>query len=646
MLLALCHLPGFAVAQTADYTTMSLKELMGLEVFTSASLLPTQASRAAGTVYSFKREDFKRFGVRRLEDLLQLVPGIQTNQYRKRHKSIWARGLLDRYNDKLVLLVDGVQVRHFYYGHFSLGDNFPLERIEKVEVILGPASSLYGANAFGGIVSVTTRDFAQQPSFEATVEGGNHSRAKATGLYNSTTVQVFGSLLDQDAPFREERRSFIGGPTLQPLAEDYTTLFIKARPVAGLTLMLDYSESETPFLFIPQTQDAHVQQRMLTLAANYEAGSLDSGKLEASLHYSNDKGREYELEQQSRKLGYRENQNAVLAGASIKGLRRLGDHTLATGASWQQEAAQNMDFVRHFSFREGFLPVPITGSLLSDPKLTNDNYAAFVQDVWTITPALDLTAGARFDSFDQFGSHLNYRSALVYSPSEHRTWKLMYGTAIRVPGPREYLKVLETDFVPPKLEPERLRSLELGYTHHWDQASIAATLYRNKVEDFILEAPTPDGVDEYFVNLADTWTLEGAETLLTVMPGERLKMRLGASYLEVRGSRTNDVPYLANWTASFHADYRLGDRHQLGLSLTYNSDRPETNDYPGDRPGSFVTTNIFASGTLTRQLSYALGIDNLFDDTVYDPAGDFGARFNSERHTRELWLRLEWSLTP
>ena len=201
------------------FSEMSLDELMSLDVFSAASRLPTKHSQAAGTVYSFERKDFARMGVRRVDDLFQFVPGMQLNQYRKRHRSIWSRGLLDRYNDKLILMVDGVQMRHLYYGHFSLGDNFPLEKIEKVEIIQGPASSLYGANAFGGIISITTRKFAdgEDSDVELSAEVGNHERKKVTALASGSKVQIFGSHLTQDAPFREERKSFIGGQTLQPL---------------------------------------------------------------------------------------------------------------------------------------------------------------------------------------------------------------------------------------------------------------------------------------------------------------------------------------------------------------------------------------------------------------------------------------------
>lgn len=93
------------LSDETEYAELSLKELTELDVFSAANLLPTKKAKAPGTVYSFDRQDFDRMGVRRLEDVLAFVPGFQVNQYRKRHRSIWARGLLDLYNDKLVLVL-------------------------------------------------------------------------------------------------------------------------------------------------------------------------------------------------------------------------------------------------------------------------------------------------------------------------------------------------------------------------------------------------------------------------------------------------------------------------------------------------------------------------------------------------------------
>lgn len=631
-------------AANHDFADMSLKALMELEVFTAASLTPTSHNKAPGTVYSFNREDIHRLGIRRLDDLFQLVPGFQVNQYRKRHRSIWSRGILDRYNDKFVLLVDGIQVRHLYYGHFSLGDDFPLEKVEKVEIIQGPASSLYGANAFAGLISITTRKFSDAPAVETSLELADNQRIKATGMYNSPQAQLFVSHLDQDAAFDGQRKSFIGRDSEQELDEEFTNLLLKIRPLSGLTLMLDYERNDTPFLFIPSTQDAYVEERPLTLAALYETGDVEEGRLEAKLHYSRNRAREFEIEQQTRLPGYQESQDATLAGLSLTGFKRLfDDHLFTLGASWQHERADNMDFTRSFRFDLGFLRAPLSGSLLSMPNIRNDDYALFVQDVWDIRPDLSLTLGGRYDAYEVFGDHFNYRAALVYSPSERQVWKLLFGTAIRTPTYREYLKVLEgTDFVPPVPEPERLESLELGYQYQWDRAHLGLTLFHNEIEDYIHESPTPNGADEFFTNSLNPWRMYGAEALLRVRVNPHLNMRFNLAYLDAREDDVGDLPYLATWTGGFNANYNYSGTHHAGLTLVYNSDREDTNDFPDDDSDAFVLVNVNAFGDINQRLSYALGIDNLFDEKVFDPAADFGGQHNTERSEREIWARLEW----
>lgn len=632
-----------AVTSEEDFTLLSLKELVELEVFTSASLLPTQTKKAPGTVYSFQRKDFDHFGVRRLDDLLAFVPGLQLNQYRKRHRSVWARGLLDRYNDKMVLMIDGVRVKHLYYGHFALGDNVPLEMIEKVEVILGPASSLYGANAFGGIISVTTRDFSDQPEVELMAGLADNDRSKGSVLYNTPELQVFASALEQDAPFRGDRKSFIGGDVLQPTDEEFQNLQVKARPLPGLTFNLLYNRSETPFLNIPTTQDAYIDEDFLSVSLSYERGTLAEGRIESKLYYQDDKTREYEVEQITRALGYEEYQDAIMAGASLTWLKTFSEHTLAVGGSWQYEKAERTDFERFFHFRDGFLSPTETGNLLNEPDISNNDWALFIQDVWQLSPELNLTFGGRYDQFDSFGGYFNYRAAAVYTPDDRNTWKLQYGTAIRTPTFREYLKVLEgTSFVPPDVDAEEIKSLELGYQYQWDQANLSLNLFHNELEDYISEVPTPDMEDEYFANIAGTVKMHGAEVLLNLRPVDKVNMRIGLAYLQT-DSETTALPYLASWSSSLKLDYQYHPKHLLGFSLVHNSSREDTNSFADDNADAFVVANLFALGRWNDEWSYHFGIDNVFDEKIYDPAGDFGSQHNNERSEREIWFSLKWN---
>ena len=103
------------------------------------------------------------------------------------------------------------------------------------------------------------------------------------------------------------------------------------------------------------------------------------------------------------------------------------------------------------------------------------------------------------------------------------------------------------------------------------------------------------------------------------------------------------LPYLASWNGSLGLDYQYRTNHSVGMSLFYNSSRSDTNAYPADDPGAFVLTNLFASGRISHALNYRLGIDNLFDKKVYDPAADFGGQYNTEKSEREIWAQLQWS---
>lgn len=643
LLSAVTSLAAAGEARLGQLADMNFEELVEMDVFTAANLLPTQASKAPGTVYSFTTADFRRFGVRRVDDLLQYVPGMQLSQHRKRHQSIWARGVLQRYNDKFVLLVDGVRQQQLYYGHFSLGDQFPLEQIEKVEVILGPASSLYGANAYSGLISITTKQFSRTPELTTTLEAGNHDRQKLSATYNSERVQAFASYLDQEAPFASNRRSFIGGDTFQPLDEEYQNLYLKMRLAPGLTGKLEYRNSETPFLFIPDTQNAFVDGEFWSAALNYEVGDLDSGRLEATLFYQQENIREYELVQWTDALGFEEWQDATMAGATVTGLKRWGDHTLALGASWRYESADDTHYHRYYHYRLGLLQDQESADLLREPGLTNQDYAVFLQDVWTLSDSLNLTWGLRYDQFEQFDDHVNYRLAFNYSHSPLHSWKLMYGTAIRTPTLREYQKVMEgTSFVPPIPDPERFESLELGYYLNAGRYRAALTAYNNRLAKFIYQWPTPDGVDEYFINGADRYRLYGVDMLLDVWLTDRLATRITAGYVDSNSEIGGSHPYIAHWSGSIVTTYQLSPRHELGVALVYNSKRDDLNLFPEDNSSEFVLTNLYISGEVNPRLSYRAGIENLLDEKVLDPAADYGNQYNSEKARRQLWIEITW----
>jgi len=143
--------------RATDLTELSLEELMGLQV-TSVSRREERLFDAAGAVFVLTREDLRRSGVHSLPEALRLVPGMHVAQVNNSQWAISTRGFSDRFAHKVLVLVDG---RSAYSDLFSgvLWEDLeiPLAEVESIEVMRGPGSALWGANAVNGVISIVTR---------------------------------------------------------------------------------------------------------------------------------------------------------------------------------------------------------------------------------------------------------------------------------------------------------------------------------------------------------------------------------------------------------------------------------------------------------------------------------------------------------
>ncbi|GIX31593.1 MAG: hypothetical protein KatS3mg124_2065 [Porticoccaceae bacterium] len=644
---SLCCALAWALAASpthgADYSHLPLAELVDLEVFSAASLLPTAPGRAPATVYVFRRDDLARLHPRTLGELAELVPGIQTNQYRKRHTALWSRGLINRYNDKMVLLLDGVRLADFYYGALPSGDELPLDQMERVEVVLGPASSLHGANALAGVVSLTTRDVH---GAELRALAGNFASRRAALALGEGGVQLYASALSRDLPYHRDRQSFAGDRVVVPAAEDYATLHLKARPRPSLRLAARYGQWRHPFAFIPATQDAFVEGERLDLSARWQLGdALDRG-LELALDQGFDRAREWEEERRSGALAYREVRRAHRTHFAATGRIRLGNHLLTAGLTADREVLDRVDALRLFRYDLGFLQEPQFGDLLRGIDREALDGALFVQDLWQPNPDWTLVYGARRDHLDRYGDPFNHRLAAVWTGRAGHSLKFLYGTALRAPSLRERFKNLESDFAAPPLNPERLTSWEVAWNHRRGPWELQGSAYRQRVEDLIAEVPTPDGADEYFANREGNARIRGVELLLAHRGAGPVGVRAALGLLDADGADPSPGPYLAPWTGSLHLDWRWNAAVEIDLVVRFTGRRRDRNGFADDDPGGRLLFDASASGPLGGGFSWRLAVRNLADARSRDPAADFGAQYNPEGPARELWLEVFWTGRP
>ena len=188
---------------TSDLTQLSIEELMQIEIPTvvGASKHEQKVTEAPASVTIVTAEDIKRYGYRTLADLLNGVRGFYTT-YDRLYNYAGIRGV-NRPGDsggRLLITVDGHRVNDPIFDQAPIGTDFilDLDLVERVEIIRGPGSSLYGNNAFFGIVNVVTRRGRDLKGTEASA---------SVASYDTVTGRLtYGDRLDQrtgDPPVRD-----------------------------------------------------------------------------------------------------------------------------------------------------------------------------------------------------------------------------------------------------------------------------------------------------------------------------------------------------------------------------------------------------------------------------------------------------------
>jgi len=112
-----------------DFYTLSLEELMNIRVVSSTKT-EMSMQKAPSVIRLFTKSDINEHGFQTIREVLDQVPGFEIQEYRAGHQLTWVRGVQSRYNNKVLLLIDGVPMRDSYYGNFNIDEMIPIETVE------------------------------------------------------------------------------------------------------------------------------------------------------------------------------------------------------------------------------------------------------------------------------------------------------------------------------------------------------------------------------------------------------------------------------------------------------------------------------------------------------------------------------------
>lgn len=587
--------------------------IYGKDVVVTANRVEEARDSVLSDVSVITREDIERAGQSTLAELLRTQPGLQVES-NGGFGSASAVHLRGTHSQAVVVLVDGMRVGSATNGTTAL-EQIPAEQIERIEIVRGPVSSLYGSDALGGVIQIFTRKAEGKPSFSAHVGYGSYNTRKAgasvAGEMNGTGFALNVSSLDtdgfstldthagQDGDDDSYRNLSVSGRLSQQLAE-------------GHKVGIQFFHSKGSNEFDSNNFDAHqdVRQQAFALTSDNRFTSFWTShlKIGESMDDLSSIGAFGTSNLRTRQRQYYwQNDLALPAGILTVAYDRLEDRV--DGST---------DFSRDYRSNNGWLANYI---LESGPH-------AF-------------RAGIRRDDNSQFGDHET--GNLGYGYRFNPFWRISgnVGTAFRAPTFNDlYWPYQDFGFGftyqgNPDLKPETSRNKEITLTYDQGHHRVSLTAYHNKIEDLIVGS---QGLNNDFpVNVGNA-TIEG----FTVAYEGWFDTYHARANLDVLSPKNDDTGNIlvrrARQYATFWLGKTWGDLEVAGEAIVSGQ---RYNDAANSlRLGGYALVNLTANYRLNEDWSVNARVDNVFDREYALVSTSNGIDYNTPR--TNLFVGLRW----
>ena len=598
----------------------------------SASKYEQKVSKAPASISIVTADEIQKYGYRTFSEIISSLKGFYATSDRN-FGYVGARGfgLPSDYNTRLLLLIDGHRSNDNIYQSFGSAGTFPvdIDNIERLEVVRGPSSSLYGTSAFFGVINVITKRGRDLEGTNITSSYGSNDSYKTRVSYgnrfkNDLEVFLSGSFYDSQGDDRFYSKEFDSPATNNGIYENNDEEQTK-----NLLATISYKDFTLQGSYVYSDKD--LPTASYDTLFNHPASSTNERIAYLDLKY--DHTFDNQLNVVSR-LGYNYYRYTGDYPYDYPPVTINKDYT--KGQSWLAELELSKTLWTDHrvtlgaEFKDNFeqLQTNYDTDIYVNSNETSYRWAVFLQDEYSITDTLTLNAGIRFDSYSTFGETLNPRGALIYKPFDKTAIKLLYGRAFRAPNAYEldYHDLNNTTAPSENLQAEELETLELVFEQYLNQnLRTELNFFYTSIDDILSLVTRDDGL----LQNQNTGKVKsyGTEVQIEGKWESGYQGRISYSWQETKSKTTNTrltnspehmvkINLIAPlWSNTFFA----------GIETQYMSNRKTT---LGGNVGDYVVTNLtlFSKNTLIEGLDLSASVYNVFDEKYFDPG--------SEEHTQ------------
>lgn len=589
------------------------------EIVVTATRIETPLGRLGSSVTVISRDEIEARGKPTVLDLLRGLPAIDVVQSGGAGSafSIFIRGAKSEHT---LVLLDGIEMndpitpgRTFTFASLSV------ENIERIEILRGPQSMLYGSDAMGGVIHIITRKGEGEPSGSVRAEGGSFDTVSARGEFrgeNGPLGYALGfSRLETGgiSTAREEDGNREKDGSESTSASARVSALLRKNLEAEATVRYEESETDLDASGGVGGDDPNSRESREQIAARAEARLLAfDGAWEQVLGASWTRhDREYvDPADPFRPL---DSSRSVFESDLLVFEWRhnfmLGDsHVLTLGMESGEEEGSS-----EYASRSAFGPYT---SVFEEKSARTDGL--YLQDRFLPESSISGSLGVRVDDHDRFGTETTYRLALSWEVQDGTRLKASFGTGFKAPSLYQLYSMYGDD----SLDPETSDGWDAGVEHVFRDGrwTFSLTGFQNEFENLI----DYDLVAWRYVNVARAET-KGLECLV-VFRGDRLEWSAGYTLTETEDRDTGlDLLRRPKHKATFEAGYRFGETGRAGFEIVYVGEREDVDDstWPAARVelDAYTRVDLSASRRLGDRFEIFGRVENLFDEDYEEIKG-------------------------